>query len=364
MITELIQDSINLQSLPFSKNLYFYPYDVSSEKLWDFLRIYYKNTLQGLCQVCGLTRHIRSVCSLTISLTNQLFENIDHVSNLPAKLPRYFLWKSRQPLTILVSPLWSNAKDLLDNFNRARSKTLSNLSKISLKAITDFLTGNCILKGNLRKLELEKDSTCRFCGKHQETSHHILLECFAILVVAIITSSAHAGYSGAGYSGSGYVGPGVAAQYAGTGFGHAGSGYAAPLGHAGAGYAAPLATAGFAPAGLGHAGLGHAGIAVAGGPIPIAVGDGHEIDYYAHPKYQYNYGVADAVTGDQKSQHEARDGGAVKGSYSLVEPDGSVRVVDYVADDVNGFQAVVKKIGPTVHAAGAHYGHQGHYGHY
>lgn len=74
----------------------------------------------------------------------------------------------------------------------------------------------------------------------------------------------------------------------------------------------------------------------------------------AHPKYSYNYGVADGLTGDKKSQHEARDGDVVKGSYSLVEPDGSVRVVDYAADDVNGFNAVVKKIGPSVHAAPVH----------
>lgn len=63
--------------------------------------------------------------------------------------------------------------------------------------------------------------------------------------------------------------------------------------------------------------------------------------------------MTDGLTGDQKTQHEVRDGDVVKGSYSLVEPDGSVRVVDYVADDVNGFNAVVKKIGPSVHAAPA-----------
>lgn len=60
------------------------------------------------------------------------------------------------------------------------------------------------------------------------------------------------------------------------------------------------------------------------------------------------------MTGDKKTQHEVRDGDVVKGSYSLVEPDGSVRVVDYAADDVNGFNAVVKKIGPSVHAAPVH----------
>jgi Insect cuticle protein len=56
------------------------------------------------------------------------------------------------------------------------------------------------------------------------------------------------------------------------------------------------------------------------------------------------------LTGDVKSQSEVRDGGNVKGQYSLVEPDGSVRTVDYTADDVNGFQAVVSKSAPTVHA--------------
>lgn len=35
----------------------------------------------------------------------------------------------------------------------------------------------------------------------------------------------------------------------------------------------------------------------------------------------------------------------------MVEPDGSIRVVEYAADDVNGFNAVVKKIGPSLHKA-------------
>lgn len=32
-----------------------------------------------------------------------------------------------------------------------------------------------------------------------------------------------------------------------------------------------------------------------------------------------------------------------------MEPDGSVRTVDYVADPVNGFNAVVSKSAPTIH---------------
>ncbi|XP_055604473.1 uncharacterized protein LOC129752728 [Uranotaenia lowii] len=95
------------------------------------------------------------------------------------------------------------------------------------------------------------------------------------------------------------------------------------------------------------------GVAAAG-LVPVA----HEgADYYSHPQYSFNYGVHDGLTGDVKSQVESRDGDVVKGQYSLVEPDGSVRTVDYTADDVNGFNAVVTKSGPSVHAAPAHVAH-------
>ncbi|KFB45803.1 AGAP006829-PA-like protein [Anopheles sinensis] len=91
------------------------------------------------------------------------------------------------------------------------------------------------------------------------------------------------------------------------------------------------------------------GVAAAG-LVPLAQEYSHDGDYYAHPKYSYNYGVHDSLTGDVKSQVESRDGDVVKGQYSLVEPDGSVRTVDYTADDVNGFNAVVSKSAPSVHA--------------
>lgn len=70
----------------------------------------------------------------------------------------------------------------------------------------------------------------------------------------------------------------------------------------------------------------------------------------SHPQYAFEYGVADTSTGDIKSQHEVRDGGVVKGQYSLVEPDGSIRTVDYTADDLNGFNAVVTKSLNVPHA--------------
>lgn len=79
--------------------------------------------------------------------------------------------------------------------------------------------------------------------------------------------------------------------------------------------------------------------------------------FQAYPKYGFDYGVHDAHTGDVKQQHEVRDGDVVKGQYSLVEPDGTTRVVEYTADKHNGFNAVVKKIGHAVHPQV--YGHIG-----
>ena len=80
-------------------------------------------------------------------------------------------------------------------------------------------------------------------------------------------------------------------------------------------------------------------------------GDSHG-DYYAYPKYKFEYGVKDPKTGDHKTQWEIRDGDVVKGEYTLDEADGTKRVVTYTADDHNGFNAVVKKIGHAHHNTG------------
>jgi hypothetical protein len=71
-------------------------------------------------------------------------------------------------------------------------------------------------------------------------------------------------------------------------------------------------------------------------------------DYDPNPQYQFSYDIHDALTGDNKAQQESRDGDNVKGQYSLVEPDGTRRIVDYTADSVNGFNAVVSKEGAPV----------------
>ncbi|CAH2230503.1 jg18605 [Pararge aegeria aegeria] len=62
--------------------------------------------------------------------------------------------------------------------------------------------------------------------------------------------------------------------------------------------------------------------------------------------YQYAYAVYDDQTGDKKSQSEQSDGSVVKGQYSFIQPDGLRREVDYTADDLKGFNAVVRNISP------------------
>ncbi|XP_017011930.2 uncharacterized protein Crys [Drosophila takahashii] len=66
-------------------------------------------------------------------------------------------------------------------------------------------------------------------------------------------------------------------------------------------------------------------------------------DYDTRPQYSFAYDVRDSLTGDDKRQEEKRDGDLVKGQYSLIEPDGTRRIVEYTADDVSGFNAIVSK---------------------
>ncbi|XP_055600006.1 cuticle protein 19-like [Uranotaenia lowii] len=83
----------------------------------------------------------------------------------------------------------------------------------------------------------------------------------------------------------------------------------------------------------------------------------YEQDYYAHPKYKFEYGVKDILTGDHKSQWEQRDGQIVTGSYSLDEADGTHRIVTYNSDDHNGFHAYVHRVGHAQHPHGESYSH-------
>ncbi|XP_061393018.1 larval cuticle protein A2B-like, partial [Musca vetustissima] len=77
-------------------------------------------------------------------------------------------------------------------------------------------------------------------------------------------------------------------------------------------------------------------------------------EFDPHPQYKYAYDVHDTISGDSKSQVEERDGDVVRGEYSLIDADGFKRTVQYTADDVNGFNAVVSRepvVAKTVVAA-------------
>ncbi|XP_051173938.1 larval cuticle protein A2B-like [Leptopilina boulardi] len=107
--------------------------------------------------------------------------------------------------------------------------------------------------------------------------------------------------------------------------------YAAPAAHVQVAHAAPVAhTYAAAP------------VAYAAAPVAKVVKT-VDTEYDPNPQYSYAYDVQDALTGDSKTQQESRNGDVVHGSYSLLESDGTRRVVEYTADDVNGFNAVVHK---------------------
>ncbi|XP_052129705.1 uncharacterized protein LOC113202505 isoform X1 [Frankliniella occidentalis] len=56
-------------------------------------------------------------------------------------------------------------------------------------------------------------------------------------------------------------------------------------------------------------------------------------------------GVAGGVSGYIRDQWENRDGSFVRGGYSLVDADGSLVVVEYSSDPINGFRVIVKRSG-------------------
>jgi hypothetical protein len=100
--------------------------------------------------------------------------------------------------------------------------------------------------------------------------------------------------------------------------------------------------------------------ALAAAPAPVAV----DTDYDPNPQYSFVYDVQDALTGDSKGHQETRDGDYVQGVYYLVEPDGTRRIVEYTADPVNGFNAVVRREPAAVTApltSGISYGAKAYY---
>lgn len=73
---------------------------------------------------------------------------------------------------------------------------------------------------------------------------------------------------------------------------------------------------------------------------------------YAEPEgpvqYQYEYSVQDPNSGDDKQQKETRNGDAVQGFYTVVQPDGLRRIVEYTSSKEHGFNAVVRYEGQAI----------------
>lgn len=65
--------------------------------------------------------------------------------------------------------------------------------------------------------------------------------------------------------------------------------------------------------------------------------------FFDDSNYNFAYAVSDLTTGDIKSQQEVRRGDQVTGQYTMMDADGYQRIVDYRADDVNGFDAEVRR---------------------
>merc|ERR1711942_249569 len=102
-------------------------------------------------------------------------------------------------------------------------------------------------------------------------------------------------------------------------------------------------------------GVGHGAVGVAH-PVAIAHPVAHGVGYNDLGEispYNYQYGVADDVTGARFDQQESDDGtGAREGHYSVNLPDGRVQHVNYHADDITGYVSEVTYDGtaafPTV----------------
>lgn len=96
------------------------------------------------------------------------------------------------------------------------------------------------------------------------------------------------------------------------------------------------------------------------GHLILAHPYGHGHDSHANAPYRFEYDdVKNLDTNDIKSQRETSNGpGNVKGSYELVDPYGSTKMVEYTADHEHGFNAIVKKIAAVAAEVDSYYGHE------
>lgn len=67
------------------------------------------------------------------------------------------------------------------------------------------------------------------------------------------------------------------------------------------------------------------------------------VEKWAPVNYEFHYEVNDEETGDIKHHQEKAVEGKISGEYGLLDADGMMRIVQYTADDVNGFLANVRR---------------------
>lgn len=65
------------------------------------------------------------------------------------------------------------------------------------------------------------------------------------------------------------------------------------------------------------------------------------IDSQVGAAYQFGFDVKDDEFTNYQNRKESRDNGVIKGSYSVVDSDGFLRTVNYIADPKEGFKAEV-----------------------
>lgn len=81
---------------------------------------------------------------------------------------------------------------------------------------------------------------------------------------------------------------------------------------------------------------------------------------YDDSHYNFRYTVDDKSTGDVKSHQETRRGDQVQGEYRLMDSDGYQRIVNYRANDRDGFDAEVRRE-PTLTTLVQHHQQQQNY---
>ena len=74
-------------------------------------------------------------------------------------------------------PGMRQAKTIIGELDLKWYKYTRKLKRNYLRMLTGFLTGNCQLRGHLKKLCIEDNGMCRFRDEEEETPIHLLTYC-------------------------------------------------------------------------------------------------------------------------------------------------------------------------------------------